>query len=75
MDEYVNKRLSELPIHKLLQQLSLDDLLLDFDAVSLYPSAMSDPELIYPRIETGYACTKDMNDEFVKKFNRSAYSC
>ena len=57
MDENVNKRLGELPVHKLLQQLSLIDLLWDFDAVSLYPSAMSDPQSIYPRIETGYAFT------------------
>ena len=69
LNEYVNKRLGELPIHKLLQQLSLDDLLWDFDAVSLYPSAMSDPESIYPRIETGYPFTPDMNDDIVEKFN------
>ena len=69
LNEYVNKRLGELPIHKLLQQLSSDDLLWDFDAVSLYPSAMSDPESIYPRIETGYPFTPDMNDDIVEKFN------
>ena len=39
---------------------------MDFDAVSLYPSAMWDENSIYPRIETGSAYTKDMNDELEK---------
>ena len=42
--------------------------------MSLYPSAVSDPESIYPRIQTGYAYTKDMNDEFVEKFNSSNFT-
>ena len=28
---------------------------------------------IYPRIETGYAVTKDMNDELVEKFNSNNF--
>ena len=65
MNNYINKKLGEFPIHKLLQELSLKDLLWDFDAVCLYPSAMSDPKSIYPRLETGYAYTPDKNDELV----------
>ena len=42
MEKFISKILSELPNHKFLQQLSFKDLLWDFDAVSLYPSAMSD---------------------------------
>ena len=30
---------------------------------------MWDPESVYPKIETGYAFTKDMNDNLVNKFN------
>ena len=41
---------------------------MNFDAINLYPSAMWDNESIYPRIETGYPFTPDMNDEIVKKF-------
>ena len=41
-ENYINNKLGELPIHKLLQQLRLDSLLWDFDGVSLYPSAMWD---------------------------------
>ena len=69
MQEHIIKRLSDFPVHKILQELSLNNLLWDFDAVNLYPSTMSDPESIIPKIETGYAYTKDMNDELVKKFN------
>ena len=50
MNDYINKKLGEYTIHKLLQELSLNDLLWEFDAVTLYPSAMSDPKSVYPRI-------------------------
>ena len=35
---------------------------------------MWDEKSIYPRIETGYACTKDMNDELVEKFNTGNFT-
>ena len=44
---------------------------MDFDATSSYPSAMWDEKSIYPKIETGYAFTLDMNDEIVGKFNQT----
>ena len=68
MNIYINKKLGDFPIHNLLQELSLNDLLCDFDAVSFYPSAMSDPKSVYPRIETGYAFKPDMNHHLVEKF-------
>ena len=73
MNKYI-KKTSELPIHHLLQRLSLIDLMLDYDYVSLYPSAMWDSNSFYPRIETGYAFTKDMNDELVGKFNHKDFN-
>ena len=74
MNGYINEKLGELPIRKLLQKLSLNDLLWDFEAVSLYPSAMSDDMSIYQRIEGGLAYTKDMNDELVEKFNNQSFT-
>ena len=49
-------------------------LLWDFDAVSLHPSAMWDEKSIYPRIETGYAFTKKLDDELVEKFNNQTFT-
>ena len=49
-------------------------LLWDFDAVSLYPSAMWDENSICPKIQTGYAFTKDMNDELVEKFKTGNFN-
>ena len=46
----------------------------DFDAVGLYPSALWDEKSIYPRNETGYAFTRDMNNEFVEKFNNQSFT-
>ena len=51
-EKYINEKLSKLPIHQLIKQIKLDDLLWDFDAVSLYPSAMQDKNSIYPSVDT-----------------------
>ena len=41
-EEFINQKLSQLRIHQLIKQIKLDELPWDFDAVSLYPSAMWD---------------------------------
>ena len=58
----------------MIRQIELIHLLWDFDGVSLYPSAMWDPKSIYPKIETGYAFTNDMNDDLVEKFNNGKFN-
>ena len=45
-------KLSILEINRKLMELALKGVLLAFDAVSLYPSALSDPKSIQPKIET-----------------------
>ena len=35
---------------------------------------MWDEKSIYPRIETGYASTPDMNNELVEKFNNQTFN-
>ena len=52
-EKYINKKLSELRLHKIIKRIELVHLLWNFDAVSLYPTAMWDENSIYPRIETG----------------------
>ena len=39
-EKFITEKISQFPIHQLLKQIKLDELLWDFDAVSLYPSAM-----------------------------------
>ena len=73
-EKYINEKLGNLRIHKLLKQIELVHLLWDFDAVSLYPSAMWDEKSIYPRIETGYAYSPNMNIELVEKFNNQTFT-
>ena len=73
-EKFINEKLSKLPIHQLIKQMKLDELLWDIDAVSSCPSAMWDEKSIYPGIETGYAFTKDMNNELGEKFNASIFS-
>ena len=73
-EKYVTENLSNLRLHKLLKRIELIHSLWDFDAVSLYPSAMWDPKSIYPKIETGFAYEKHINDKFVEKFNNQTFT-
>ena len=45
-EKVLNEKLSELYIHHLIIQIKLKELLWDFDALSLYPSAMWDENSI-----------------------------
>ena len=71
---YINEKLNNLRLHKLIRKIELVHLLWDFDAVSLYPSAMWDRKSIFFEIETGYAFTKKMNDDLVNKFNTRSFT-
>ena len=73
-EKYINKKLSQLPISMILKEFNRDDLLMAFDATQFISSAMYDENSIYPKIETGYAFTSDMNDELVKEFNNQTFN-
>ena len=45
-----------------------------FDATSLYPSAMYDENSFYPKIESEYVFTPEMNDEIVNEFNTKTFT-
>ena len=71
---FINEKLSELRLQKIIKRIEMIELLRDFDDVSLYPSAMWVEKSIYPKIETGYAYTREMNDELVKKINTGTFN-
>ena len=73
-EKFINEKLSNLRLHKIIKRIELIHLIWDFDAVSLYPSAMWDEKSIYPRIETRYAFMRDMNDELVEEFNTGNFT-
>ena len=72
--EHINKELNKLAIHKKLQKLNLNDVMMDFDATSLYPSAMWDENSVYPKIETGFAFEPYMNSIYVEAFNNQTFN-
>ena len=72
--KFIDEKLSQFPIHQFIKQIKLDDLLWDYDANSLYPSAMWDEKSIYPRIRTGYAFTKGMNGELVETYKTQTFN-
>ena len=72
--EHINKELNKLPIHKKIQKLNLNDVMMDFDATSLYPSAMWDENSVYPKIESGFAFKPHMNSVYVEAFNNQTFN-
>ena len=46
---------------------------MDFDARSLYPSAMWDENSVYPKVETGFAFKPYMNNVYVVTFNNQTF--
>ena len=47
---------------------------MDFDATSLYPSAMWDEKSVHPKIETGFAFKPHMDDVYVEAFINETFN-
>ena len=73
-EKSVNKKLNTLSIHKELSKLYSNKTQMDFDAKSLYPSAMWDKKSVYPKIETGFAFKPHMNKTCVVAFNNQTFN-
>ena len=63
-----------LSIHKELSTLDSDKTQMNFDATSLYPSAMWDKNSVYPKIETRFAFKPHMNKIYVEAFNNKTFN-
>ena len=63
-----------LSIHKELSKLNSDKTQMDFDATSLYPSAMCDKNSVYPKIETGFVFKPHMKKTYVEAFNNQTFN-
>ena len=72
--EHINKELNKLSIHKKLQKLDHNHGMMDFDATSLYPSAMWDENSVYPKKESGFAFKPHMNKTYVEAFNNQTFN-
>ena len=70
----LNEELNKLPIHKKLQKLNLNDVMMDFDATLLHPSAMWGQNSVYPKIETGFAFEPHMNNVYVEAFTNQTFN-
>ena len=72
--KYVNRKFNMLPSHKELSKLDSIKIQMDFDATSLYSSAMWDEKNVYPKIETGFAFKPHMIDVYVEAFNNQSFN-
>ena len=70
--EHINKELNKRPIHKKLDV--NNNVMMDYDATSLYPSAMWDRDSVYPKIESGFAFKPHMNNVYAEAFNNQTFN-
>ena len=70
----LTKELNMLPIHKELSKLDLNKTQMDFDATSLYPSAMWDKNSVYAKKERGFALKPHMNDVYAEPFENQTFN-
>ena len=59
---------------KNLKKLDLDNVMMDFDATSLYSSAIWDKNSILAKIKSGYAFKPHMKYIFVNDFNKKTFN-
>ena len=72
--DYINKKLIMLPFHEELSKLDLNWTRMEYDATSLYPSAMWDEKSVYPKRETGFAFKPHKNDVYVEAFKNQTFN-
>ena len=72
--KHFDKQLNKPSIHENLQNLNPNDVMMDFDATSLYLSATWDENSVYPKIETGFASKPHMNKTYVDAFNIQTFN-
>ena len=72
--EHINKELNKLLIHKKLQKLNQNVVMMDYDATSLYPSYMWDENSVYPTIESEFVFKPHMNKTYVDAFNNQTFN-
>ena len=70
----LTKNLTNYQYIKKLQKLNLNDVMIDFDATTLYQSAMWEENSVYPKIETGFAFKPHMNNVYVEAFNDQTFN-
>ena len=70
----VNDEPNTLTIHKKLQKTNLNNVMMDFDATSSYPTVMMDEKSVYPKIKTGFVFKHHMKDVYVKSFKAQNFN-
>ena len=72
--DYNNIKLNILATHEHFSKLDWNNSQMVFDATSLYPSAMSDRNSVYPKRETGLDFEPHMKDVYVEAFNIQTFN-
>ena len=63
-----------LPIHEDLSKLDSSKTQMDYNASSLYPSAMRDENSVFPKTETGIFLKPHIIDIYLEAFNNKTFN-
>ena len=70
----LTKNLINYQYTKKIQKQNHNYVMMDFDATSLYPSAMWDENSDYPKIDSGFAVKRHMKNVYVEAFNNQTFN-
>ena len=66
--------LGNLPIHSKLRKVDLNEVGMDYDTTSLYPSVLLDENSVFLKKEIGFSFKPHMNDVYVEAFNNRNFN-
>ena len=72
--KHINKEFNKLTIHKKLRKWNLNDVVMDFDATSFYPSTTWDEKSVYPKVEIGFAFKPHINKTYIDAFLNQTFN-
>ena len=77
LDDRTNNTINKpgkLSFHKERREINPDDVMMDFDATSLYLSAKNVKKSFYPEMEIGFALKLHTNDIYVEAFKNQTFN-
>ena len=72
--KHINKEFNKQPIHKKIEKLNHNVVMMDFDATSWYPSAMWDENSVCPKLEIGFDFKPHLKKTYVDAFNDRTFN-
>ena len=71
---HINNKLCNVTIHQKIKKIDLKEIGMDYDATSLYPSAIWDEKSVYPKKKSGSAFEPLLHDVNIESFKIQTFN-